>query len=405
MGIIMNKKLLLTSLLLAVGSAAWADSTQDEIALLKEQLKILNQKIEQLETKTNNTEAEVKKVAEVKAEEKSESWSDRITFSGDIRDRMEYIDERGKDVRTRNRIRFRLAATANVNDDLSVGFRLASGADDPTSTNQTLDGAFSTKDIRLDLAYFDYQFNDALTLTGGKMKNPFYIPAKTPVLWDGDLNPEGFALGYDDSGWMGTLVGYSVDERSAADDVLLFAGQLAKSFDFAGGSMVAGVGYYDYQELQGSSPLFDGKARGNTLDANGRIANDFNIVEGLIEYQTKLASQPFSVFATYYQNTEADDLDTGYALGFGLGKVKGAGSWSLGYSYLDLEADAVYALFNDSDFAGGETDSKGHILKAGYGLRKNMSLGMTYISSEQDQSKATQTDYDRLQLDLAIKFK
>ena len=93
------------------------------------------------------------------------------------------------------------------------------------------------------------------------------------------------------------------------------------------------------------------------------------------------------------------------ALGFGLGKVKDAGSWSLGYSYLDLEADAVYALFNDSDFAGGETDSKGHILKAGYGLGKNLSLGMTYISSEQDQSKATQTDYDRLQMDLKIKFK
>lgn len=401
----MKKKILVTSLLLSLGSTAWADSTQDEIAMLKAQLKTLTQKIEQLEIKTNNTEAEVKKVAEVKADVKSESWSDRITFSGDIRDRMEYIDERGKDVRTRNRVRFRLGAKAKVNDDLSVGFRLASGADDPTSTNQTLDGAFSTKDIRLDLAYFDYKFNDALTLRGGKMKNPFYIPAKTPVFWDSDLNPEGFAISYDKDGWMGALVGYSVDERSAADDALLFGGQMTKSFDLGGGSLVAGLGYYDYQELQGSIPLFDGKARGNSVDSNGRIANDFNIFEGLIEYKTEVVSQPFTVFATYYQNTEADDLDTGYALGFGLGKVSGSGSWSLGYSYLDIEADAVYALFNDADFAGGETDSKGHVLKAGYGLRKNMSLGMTYISSEQDQSKASQNDYDRLQLDLAIKFK
>ncbi|GJM06210.1 MAG: hypothetical protein DHS20C09_22060 [marine bacterium B5-7] len=388
-----------------MGSASWADSTQDEIVLLKEQLKILTQKIEQLEVKTNHTEAEVKKVAEVKAEETSESWSDRITLSGDIRDRFEYIDERGLDVRTRNRVRLRLDANAKVNDDLSVGFRLASGSDDPTSTNQTMGDAFSSKDIRLDLAYFKYQLNDALKLTGGKMKNPFYVPAKSPVLWDGDLNPEGFALNYDNDDWQGTLVGFSVDERKAADDVLLFGGQLTKSFELEGGALLAGLGYYDYQELQGSLPLYDGKARGNSLDSQGNIANDFNIFEGLIEYSTQLASQPLTVFATYYQNTEADDLDTAYSLGMGLGKVKDAGSWSLGYSYMDIEADAVYALFNDSDFAGGETDSKGHVLKAGYGLRNNMSLGMTYIISEQDQSKTTQNDYDRLQLDLAIKFK
>lgn len=401
----MNKKILVTSLLLAMGSPAWSDTTQDEISMLKEQLKILTQKIEQLEEKTANTEAEVKKVAAVDAEEKSESWSDRIVFSGDLRSRMEYIDERNKDVRTRSRIRFRLGATAKVNDDLKVGFRLASGSEDPTSTNQTLDGAFSTKDIRLDLAYFNYQFNDALTVTAGKMKNPFYIPAKTPVLWDGDLNPEGLALSFNDNGWNGVLVGYDAEERSSDDDTLLFGGQLTKTMDLDHGTLTAGLGYYDYQDLQGSSPLFDGKSRGNTLDANGNIANDFNIFEGLVEYKTKVASQPLAVFATYYQNTEANDLDTAYALGFGLGKVSGAGSWSLGYSYMDIEADAVYALFNDSDFGGGETDSKGHVLKAGYGLRKNMSLGMTYISSEQDQSKDNQNDYDRLQLDLAIKFK
>ncbi len=401
----MNKKTLVASMLLAMGGSAFADTTKDEIAMLKEQLKMLTAKIEKLELKTETTEAEVKKVAAVKAEAKSESWTNRIKFSGDLRDRFEYIDERGKEVRTRNRVRFRLGATAQVNDDLKVGFRLASGGEDPTSTNQTLDGAFSSKGIQLDLAYFDYKLNDALTLTGGKMKKPFYIPAKTPILWDGDLNPEGFALSYDKDGWTGALVGFSVDERKADTDALLFGGQMVKAFALDGNTLSAGIGYYDYQKLQGSTPLFDGKSRGNTLDANGRIANDFNIVEGLVEYKTKLGAQPFSVFGTYYKNTEADDLDTGFALGLGLGKVKNAGSWSLGYTYMDIEADAVYALFNDSDFAGGETDSKGHILKAGYGLRKNMSLGMTYISSEQDQSKTTQNDYDRLQMDLKIKFK
>lgn len=398
----MKKRILVTSLLLSMGTSAVAASTQDEIAMLKEQLRMLTAKIDKLEQKNEETEKEVEKVAKKKSKA---SWAERIAFSGDIRDRMEYIDKRGSEVRTRNRVRLRLGMNAKVNDDLNVGVRLASGGDDPTSTNQTMDGAFSSKGIRLDLAYFKYNLTDVISITGGKMKKPFYIPSKTPILWDGDVNPEGLALGFDNAGWKGTVAGFSIDEKKAADDTLLYSAQLVKTFKLDGSKLTAGVGYYDYQNLQGSTPLYDGKARGNTLDAAGGLANDFNIFEGLVEYKTKLGSLPFSAFATYYENTAADDLNSGYSLGFGLGKVKKAGSWSLGYSYMDIEADAVYALFNDSDFAGGHTDSKGHILKAGYGLHKNTSLGLTYISSEQNQSQATQTDYDRLQLDLKIKFK
>lgn len=398
----MNRKVLVTSLLLSMGTSSFAASTQDEIVMLKKQLKMLTAKIEKLEQKNEKTEKQVAKVAKKKSKA---SWSERISFSGDFRDRMEYIDQRGKEVRTRNRVRFRLGMNAKVNDDLSVGVRLASGKDDPVSTNQTMDGAFSTKDIRLDLAYFKYNLTDVVSVTGGKMKKPFYIPSKTPILWDGDLNPEGLALGFNNGGWKGTVAGFSIDEKKAADDTLLYTAQLVKTFNLDGGKLAAGVGYYDYQNLEGSMPLYDGKGRGNTLNAAGGLANDFNIVEGLVEYKTKFGSLPFSVFGTYYQNTAADDLNTGYSFGVGLGKVKKPGSWSLGYSYMDIEADAVYALFNDSDFAGGKTDSKGHVLKAGYGLHKNMALGFTYISSEQNQSKSSQTDYDRLQLDLKIKFK
>lgn len=68
-----------------------------------------------------------------------------------------------------------------VDENLSFTLGMATGGDDPVSTNQTLDTGSSTKDIRLDLAHFDYQFNDSRSLTGGKMKNPFYKPGKTPA--------------------------------------------------------------------------------------------------------------------------------------------------------------------------------------------------------------------------------
>ncbi len=403
----MKKSVLLIFVLFSTSFASASDDAAAELAALKSQLKMLTERLAVLEAKQEQTATAVTEattqVTEQQTKANKEDWTSRISLSGDLRDRMEYIDERGKDVRTRNRVRARLGIKAKVNDRLNVGIQLASGSDDPTSTNQTLDGSFSTKGINLDLAYFDWKLSDDLSLTGGKMKNPLHKAGKTPLIWDGDLNPEGAALKFNRGGWNATAFAFSVDERKAATDALLLGAQIKKSFADTGFN--AALGYYDYQRVQGFSPFFDGKARGNSLDANGRLANDYNLFEASIEYATKVADLPLQLFANYVENTAADDENQGVALGFNLGKVKNKGSWSFGYSYLDIEADAVFALFNDSDFAGGETDSKGHILKAGYGINKNMSFGLAYIASEQDQSQMQQTDYDRLQLDLKFKFK
>ncbi|WP_179952102.1 putative porin [Marinicella rhabdoformis] len=405
----MKKFALILSVLLSTTFASAADDSAAELAALKAQLQILTERLATLEAKQEKTAVQVTEtstqLAEQKPEVQKKDWTSRIALSGDLRDRMEYIDERGKATRTRNRVRARFGVKAEVNDNLNVGIQLATGSDDPTSTNQTLDGAFSSKGINLDLAYFNWKLSDDWSLTGGKIKNPLHKAGKAPLIWDGDLNPEGASMQYDNNGWQATAFVFSVDERKASKDALLTGAQILKSFDMGDNSMSANLGYFSYSQLKGSTPLIDGKARGNTLDDNGRIANDFDLLEGAVEFNTSVADMPLNLFASFVENTAADEENQGYALGFNLGKVKNKGSWSLGYSYMDVEADAVYALFNDSDFAGGETDSKGHILKAGYGLNKNMSFGLAYIASKQDQSKDQQTAYDRLQLDLKFQFK
>ena len=402
----MKNRVIFIFLLIACSNTSDASEISEEIALLKQQIKILSEKIEKLESATTQTNKPQVTVAPDIPSSAKKTWSNRISFNADLRDRFEYIDQKDQATRTRNRIRFRFGAQMQVNDNLDIGFRLASGSDDPTSTNQTLDDAFSSKDIRLDLAYFDYHLNDVFSLTGGKMKNPLYKPGKNPIMWDGDLNPEGFALNIDNNLLHAAFFGFSLDEKKADDDTLLFGGQVMHGFKISdSGKLVAGLGYYDYQNLKGSAPLFDEKPHGNTLDSNGTIANDFNIIEAFLEYKTKLANQPLSVYANHYQNTQANDLDTAYTIGVSYGKVKNFASWSLGYAYLDIEADAVYGLLNDSDFAGGNTDSKGHLIKAGYGLNKNTALGLTYIDSEMNQSQSEQTDYDRVQLDFKLSFK
>ena len=138
-----------------------------------------------------------------------QDWSNRIgnledavkhfgpfTLSGDFRLRSEPIFGGPSDhslERTRERYRLRFNVDARLNQDFNGGFSLGSGdVNDPTSTNQNVDGFYSRKPFFIDKAYINYNphaFSN-LTLTGGKFAYPWY---NTELTWDKDLNPEGLA--------------------------------------------------------------------------------------------------------------------------------------------------------------------------------------------------------------------
>jgi len=407
----MNKKIILFSILASLAQTASASDSQTEIELLRQQIKLLTERLDKFESHAKEQAAKSEAVskelvATSNGASKNKSIADRLSFKADFRQRFESIDQQGKVMRDRNRVRLRAALSMKVDESLSFTLGTATGGDDPVSTNQTFDDAFSTKDVRLDLAYFDYKFSDVFELSGGKMKNPFYKPGKNSAFWDSDLNPEGLAFKFNNGFFNGSLVGFSIEERKADGDSYLLGGQVMHGFKLSDNAKItAGLGYYDYSNLQGNEALFDNKPRGNSVDANGNYANDYNIIEAFVEYKNKIMGKPFSFYGNYFQNTAAKAFDAAYTFGFKYGKIKGAGTWDIGLAYLDIEADSVVGLFNDSDFAGGNTDSKGLSLKAGYGIRENMALGLTYIMSEFGQSLPTQTDYDRLQFDLKLKFK
>ncbi len=104
------------------------------------------------------------------------SWTDHIRLNGDLRLRYENIDEDGEQERNRVRFRARFGLSADVSDDIKIVLQLASGGDDPVSTNQTIDDGFSTKDIGIDLAYVDWSVNDEFSVYGGKMKTRCFVP-------------------------------------------------------------------------------------------------------------------------------------------------------------------------------------------------------------------------------------
>jgi len=328
-----------------------------------------------------------------------------IRFAGDLRYRHESINEDTVGERHRQRIRARFGVTADIADNVRVGLQLASGSDDPISANQTLDTGFNRKQIGIDRAFFTWAATEQLTFTGGKIANPFFRPGNHHLIYDSDLNPEGLALRYGRGDWFANYAGLWVEERSAADDSILLGGQFGYRHTLDNGMrLTAGASYYDYLETQGRTPFWDGEAVGNRLGAGGGYLNDFNLTELFGELNLKTEGRPVTVFADYVVNSEADEADTGFALGASLGEIAGAGTWRVGYIYQDLEADAVVGTFTDSDWAGGGTDGKGHVVEFNYGFRDRLVFGFRYFLNERGADAGNEHDFNRLQADVVFNY-
>jgi len=175
---------------IVLAPAAFAAVSDEDFAALREQLAAVSSRLDELaeenarlraaQNQTDTAISEVRTtVAEIPAA--SETWTDRVKLDGDFRYRYEHIDPQGSSSRTRTRIRARTNIKAKVADNIDVGFGLATGGDDPVSTNQTLGGGGSSKDVVLNLAYVDWEAADGLHIFAGKFKNPLEVPAR-PVL-------------------------------------------------------------------------------------------------------------------------------------------------------------------------------------------------------------------------------
>jgi len=334
-----------------------------------------------------------------------ESWTDSIAVKGDVRLRYDGIREEGDPDRDRARFRARLGLTADVNENVKAIIQLASGGDNPVSTNQSFDDGFDRKDIGLDLAYLDWTLNDSTHIYGGKMKNPLHRAGGHALVWDSDLNPEGVAVLYENGGFFGTAGLLFVEERSASDDSLLTAVQGGYKFEVADGvKLTAGAGYMSYSNTIGNSPFYNGNASGNSIDINGDLVLDYTELEIFAELDMKLGDMPFKVFADFVQNTDASVEDSGFAVGAAIGKLAEPGTWEASWTYQELEADAVIGTFTDSDFGGGGTDNEGHVVRGKYALRDNWALAGSLFLNEVDRFAGSPHDYDRILIDLEFKF-
>ena len=385
----------------SVASYAQADATQEAtIEALQAQLMELAARLDAFEKEKTQTIISSAPVASAKTTTPKKAL-EGLKIKGDFRFRQESFDIDGRPDRHRNRVRSRVAMVAPVSQDISVGFGLASGSSDPTSTNQTLGSVSSTKSINLDLAYVNWNVpNSDVSVQAGKFKNPLKRVGGTGLLWDGDLRPEGINVSYKKGSLFATGLGSWIDENRGDSDLILLGGQAGSSFKLANNvSVLFGLGYYNITASEGADSLFGNAANNNRLDANGGYLNGFQSIEGFAEIGIPSDLGQVTLCADYVQNLDADDFDTGYTLG---AKLK-ANKWSFGWEYRDLEADAVFAAFADSDFIGGGTNGEGHILQTGYALSKKIKLSGTLFLNDRNVDFGTEESFKRLMLDISFK--
>ncbi len=423
---------LLGALALFFSPISIADTSADEIRLLREQIELLSKRLDQLEQNNQSShsaqqanEAAIARVDETvdekidtavekQVDEKmaAASWAEPMRWKGDFRYRYENIDQEGKDGRNRSRIRARTHMEADISPTVEIGIGLATGGDDPVSSNQTIGGGGSSKDIKLDLAYFDWSGLQNTNITGGKFKNFLIRPAKKGLMWDGDWRPEGLGVIWDNDTFFVQGLGTWLEGDSKKRTQFSWDIQAGLNFKIGeSGKLKIGGGYSEF-DIAGRTPLFGDPEDfyGNSFVVNpltGDLVFKYNYhqFEGFAEYKFKLGGKSLSLFADYTVNTEADENDTGYLLGAKYGSAKKKGTWDITYFYEKLEADATIGLLTDSDFGGGGTDAKGHVFSGTYAFHDNWNFKATYFINQIKLASGNPKDYERLMLDLNFKFK
>ena len=158
----------------------------------------------------------------------------------------------------------------------------------------------------------------------------------------------------------------------------------------------------DGPALIGNQPFY--KSKGNTLDDLGNYLNEYTIFELFAEYKHELYGMPLTVYLDWLKNNEASNQDIAYSAGIRLGSSSKKYGREFNYTYHNTEKDAVIGAFSDSDFAGGVSDSKGHLIRLRYGLMENVRVGGTFIISKHGSFSGVEREYNRMQLDLEFKF-
>lgn len=443
----LKSKLLASVVALFCAGAAFAQDSGPLIDILVKKGLINDQEAEELRADL------VKDFAANTAAGKMNLGSTLTEFkiSGDVR--VRYEDRTGRlpsgDHQERDRFRYRLrtSLTGKLVNNWSFGTRLETSASS-RSSNVTMGddaGPFakSSDGIYVGQIYAQWAPTSEWTFTAGRMPNPIVT---TSMVWDGDINPEGFAEQYrrreGNNEFFGTLgqflysssgnqnvYGGSAATPAGTKDLFLTAWQGGYKRYVSGAAnffQIAPVVYAYYNSDQRANPAAFNSVMSPT---NAAAVNNLFIMEVPLEYNWVAKSGvPLRAFADVAINFDADqraakfgrpDLggeDKAFHVGFQYGKATLPREWDAKIVYQSVGAFALDTNLVDSDLFDSRTNMKGWVLSGNYAIGAATQFSLTLASGERKNnsliapgsgdvgSNNALNKYWLLQADLNVKF-
>jgi hypothetical protein len=374
-----------------------------------------------------------------------------IELYGDGRLRYEYRGGRTADdnpthpndwyERKRQRYRLRLGLRVTLADDWLFGIRIETNSN-PRSANITfgadsgVNGPFSKDDdsVRVGQVYMSYKGFPDVTLTGGKMPNPFI---NTSMVWDDDINPEGLA-----EQWKHTFT-FNIGGGGGAEAVQSYgkegkavvATQAAEPFKMKL-DLFANFAQFVYDDTNPENPIgpqpsnvpttdaymlgwqvgarltfphdiyvqlaptiynYTGTGQhfhthfvGDTPSDNQTGVNSLLVFDMPGEIGWKVGELPMRVFGDFAVNFDGDDRadaaghpgkgDQRYAylIGLGIGQLKAKHDWELRAWWQHTDQYSLDPNLVDSDIYDSRVNLEGVAVKIGYMLADAVSVNLTW---------------------------
>ncbi len=287
-------------------------------------------------------------------------------------------------------------------------------------------------------AFLRNQPTDWLTITGGKMANPF---VSTRMVWDPDINPEGFAeqfkftigggshgpdgkdtkevvapqpgmtvdlfanfgqfiyndVGFENSFNTGTgpfdtvpnahdrwMLGWQLGAKANFNKNTYF--QIAPTFYHYSGGGTSSAGPFNGDN---AIVILDDKANPKLITFNQTGTNDLAVIDIPVEFVWKMFGKRFSIFGDYAHNLDADtraakaghpntSQGTAWQVGAAIGETKKKGDWELRGWYQRSEQFALDQNIIDDDIFDGRLNMQGWYIQGTYMLTDFASVGLQY---------------------------
>jgi polyhydroxyalkanoate synthesis regulator phasin len=366
-----------------------------------------------------------------------------LRISGDVRVRYEYRQAQnlaGDNVdRGRFRYRLRPTITGQLGSNWFFGFRLENSTGS-RSSNVTMGddaGPFAkTNDaVYIGQVYLGYRPNANWTIYAGRIPNPF---VNTLLVWDGDINPEGFAEQFKKTEGnttyfvnLGQFLYDSANPQNSIapaitrQDQYMLGWQAGATFKLnETDTLQFAPTIYHYLNNKPTSKTFAGAFS----PANTTAINNLFILDMPFEYNFTLPGAiPNRIFGDIAYNAAGKDrarkfgrpdLDNqvyAWQLGYQYGKAKLKREWDAKLYYQETGLFALDPNLVDSDLFDSRTNMKGLIFTANYMLSDAITFTLTYANGATKNKTAvsaglgdigitTFNKFNLLQFDVVAKF-